>query len=115
MDMCYDGTLVMPSSYAVMDEEEMSYLEGGSAKISFRVNPTTCNRIAALLCAGAGVFAVVSVLLAVKSGGWSLKLGAELITGLLTIASGLFWFASTYSVIEIGLNSKNKAYAKGIC
>lgn len=26
MDMCYDGTLVLPSSYAVMDEEEMSYL-----------------------------------------------------------------------------------------
>lgn len=32
MDMCYDGTLVMPSSYAVMDEDEMSYVEGGSAK-----------------------------------------------------------------------------------
>lgn len=29
MDMCYDGALVMPSSYAVMDEEEMTYVEGG--------------------------------------------------------------------------------------
>lgn len=29
MEMCYDGTLVMPSSYAVMDEEEMTYMEGG--------------------------------------------------------------------------------------
>lgn len=29
MDMCYDGALVMPSSYAVMDEEEMMYVEGG--------------------------------------------------------------------------------------
>ena len=29
MDMCYDGALVLPSSYAVMDEEEMSYVEGG--------------------------------------------------------------------------------------
>lgn len=29
MDMCYDGALVMPSSYAMMDEEEMSYVEGG--------------------------------------------------------------------------------------
>ena len=28
MDMCYDGTLVLPSSYAVMGEQEMSYLEG---------------------------------------------------------------------------------------
>ena len=25
----YDGALVLPSSYAVMDEEEMTYLEGG--------------------------------------------------------------------------------------
>lgn len=25
--MCYDGTLVMPSSYAVMNEEEMTYVE----------------------------------------------------------------------------------------
>ena len=29
MDMCYDGALVLPSSYVVMDEEEMSYVEGG--------------------------------------------------------------------------------------
>jgi len=29
MEMCYDGALVMPSSYAVMSEEEMMYLEGG--------------------------------------------------------------------------------------
>lgn len=28
MDMCYDGALVLPSSYAVMKEEEMTYLEG---------------------------------------------------------------------------------------
>ena len=31
MDMCYDGTLVMPSSYVLMDEEEMMYVEGGIA------------------------------------------------------------------------------------
>lgn len=29
MEMTYDGMLVMPSSYAVMDEEEMTYVEGG--------------------------------------------------------------------------------------
>ncbi|MBQ3558879.1 MAG: hypothetical protein IJA07_05130 [Agathobacter sp.] len=29
MEMTYGGALVMPSSYAVMDEEEMMYLEGG--------------------------------------------------------------------------------------
>ena len=29
MEMNYDGMLVMPSSYAVMDEEEMTYVAGG--------------------------------------------------------------------------------------
>ena len=29
MDMCYDGTLVMPSNCVVMDEEEMTYVDGG--------------------------------------------------------------------------------------
>lgn len=29
MEMCYDGALVMPSSYAVMDAEDMIYVEGG--------------------------------------------------------------------------------------
>lgn len=38
MDMCYDGTLVMPSSYAVMDEEEMTYVEGGFSDYIFRNN-----------------------------------------------------------------------------
>lgn len=30
MEMCYDGALVMPSSYAVMNEEEMTYVDGGN-------------------------------------------------------------------------------------
>ena len=29
MEMCYDGALIMPSSYAVMSEDEMTYMEGG--------------------------------------------------------------------------------------
>lgn len=33
MEMCYDGALVMPSSYAVMDEEEMMYVEGGESVV----------------------------------------------------------------------------------
>lgn len=38
MDMCYDGALVMPSNYAVMNEEEMTYVEGGAvlAKVSYK-------------------------------------------------------------------------------
>lgn len=29
MEMCYDGALVMPNNYAVVSEEEMTYVEGG--------------------------------------------------------------------------------------
>lgn len=36
MEMCYDGALVMPSSYAVMNSEEMTYVDGGvSAKVKW--------------------------------------------------------------------------------
>ena len=33
MELCYDGALVLPSSYAVMDEEEMTYTEGGEVEL----------------------------------------------------------------------------------
>lgn len=29
MEMCYDGALVMPSSFAMMNEDEMTYVYGG--------------------------------------------------------------------------------------
>ena len=28
--MCYDGALVMPSKFVMMDEDEMTYVEGGT-------------------------------------------------------------------------------------
>ena len=31
MEMCYDGALVMPKNYSVVNEEEMTYVEGGFA------------------------------------------------------------------------------------
>ena len=31
MEMCYDGALVMPRNYVLMDEEDMCYTEGGAA------------------------------------------------------------------------------------
>lgn len=33
MEMCYDGALVMPSKFVVIDQEEMSYIDGGDAKM----------------------------------------------------------------------------------
>ena len=30
MEMCYDGALVMPSKFVVVDQNEMEYVEGGA-------------------------------------------------------------------------------------
>lgn len=49
MEMCYDGALVMPSNYAVMDEDEMMYVEGGSAKDW--ATGIACSLIANAICA----------------------------------------------------------------
>lgn len=49
MEMTYDGMLTMPSNYAVMDYEEMTYVEGGvslSVKKSY-LNKNTCMSVAA--------------------------------------------------------------------
>lgn len=48
MEMCYDGALVMPSSYAVMNEEEMTYVEGGGTfSITLKKN-TICWALGAI-------------------------------------------------------------------
>ncbi len=39
MDMSYDGVLVMPSNYAIMNNEEMTYVDGGGTlKIKIKQN-----------------------------------------------------------------------------
>ena len=43
MDMCYDGALVMPGSFAVMCEDEMTYVEGGK---TFIINRAKINKAA---------------------------------------------------------------------
>lgn len=35
MEMCYDGALVMPGSYAIMNKDEMTYVDGG-LNLSYR-------------------------------------------------------------------------------
>ncbi len=38
MEMCSDGALVMPSNYAVMSEDEMTYVEGGSVSLKMKTD-----------------------------------------------------------------------------
>lgn len=83
MEMCYDGALVMPSNYAVMDEEEMTYVEGG-----YYLSQANCNAIAfalgataamnvstiAALFSKAGVTAIVSMFSTIPVVGWLIGL-----------------------------------------
>ena len=57
MGMCYNGALVMPGSYAVMDEEEMTYVDGGGTlkvKASKSTVRTICRAGVALIGAAIG-------------------------------------------------------------
>lgn len=106
MDMCYDGALVMPGSYAVMDEEEMMYVEGG-VKITKNFTASQCNRMAALACISGGIVTficgcatVVSAVASVMSCG-TLTAATAIFAGIMCVAggataaiSGYLWLAS---------------------
>ncbi len=87
MEMCYDGALVMPSNYVVMDEEEMTYVEGGKVRstnwISYPIDiVATCiglNASAIMGCAAVGI-----AKLAVKK--WAQIASHKIITNLLGAA-----------------------------
>ncbi len=57
MEMCYDVALVMPNNYAVVNEEEMTYVDGG-----FYMSSDSCSTIATYVYgAGFGVTAVLTI------------------------------------------------------
>ena len=68
MEMCYDGALVMPSSYVVMDEEEMTYTEGGKSELAY-INKTAIKQMVAGL-----LFVEIHSLVAIGSAGLTVKL-----------------------------------------
>lgn len=61
MEMTYGGALVMPSSYVMMDEEEMMYLEGG---YRFEASVKTVAKVADVIIAVA--FGIGAVTLCVR-------------------------------------------------
>ena len=53
MEMTYNGTLMMPANYAVVNEEEMTYVEGGgTAYVKVGNNSFVIHALAALGGAG---------------------------------------------------------------
>ena len=62
MTMTYDGTMVMPKNYAVVTEDEMTYVDGG---VSFYLNSDRCATIATYAymagAAGAAACAIAAI------------------------------------------------------
>ena len=121
MDMCYEGALVMPSNYAVMDEEEMTYVEGGAKKLVASYTAEQCNRMAAVACiAGGIVTAVAGVAMVVSAVATMLTCGATaaitaICAGIMAVAggttaaiSGYLWLASTYNGMNVFYNTTTK-------
>ena len=79
MEMCYQGTLAMPKSYAVMDQDEMMYVEGGYY-IDWSVESATkwFNGIAAIAGVWLGGTATVSALIRKVGKNKAIKVWTEL-------------------------------------
>ncbi len=114
--MVYDGTLVMPTSYAVMDFEELTYVDGGGTfKVQVGENSFVIGALS-LLGGNATRAAMVAALDAV---GVSIATAIELGTaGAGTLVAGAFivaWggIASTLAgfAVTYGINSlKGKTF-----
>ncbi|MCI5919284.1 MAG: hypothetical protein MRZ75_08195 [Roseburia sp.] len=96
MDMCYEGALVMPSNYAVMDEEEMTYVEGGKV-YKIQLSARQCGDIAA---AGAGAAAAAQFLNFIPEAGMILAVSIAAVAG---TYSAYFWLASNHNGMNLNI------------
>lgn len=115
MEMCYDGTLVMPANYAVVSEDEMTYVDGGmfiipsnsastttttTTKVSVTLSASQCNELAAVLAIGGGggtiATAAISLLAALTGGTGAAIVVAVmgLSSGAISTLSGFLWLGS---------------------
>lgn len=82
--MCYDGALVMPSNYVVMNEEEMTYVEGG-----YYLKQSDCNAIAFAIGATASMsVSTVATLISTK--------GATAIAAAMSTIPVIGWILGAY-------------------
>ena len=107
MTMTYDGTMVMPKNYAVVTEDEMTYVEGGGTLTITITKNTICSAIGILggVATKAGltaIFASASVAVAT-----AIELGTAG-TGTL-IAGLLLYYGSTAAAAIAGAVVKKVA------
>lgn len=112
MEMCYDGALVMPKSYAVMDQDEMCYVEGGGLGQK-KYNKVT-NVAIVIDCAlivlgfGAAVYSArtgMKCLVKVANGNTSRELIKKLTTCIGVSMAATFWTAMDLAMTAFGTSA----------
>lgn len=95
MEMCYNEALVMPSSYVVLNEEEMTYVEGGVKVSSWIVGAAIDVGLAAL-----GVWNVSAI-------GWLMGAGISKLCNGITkkVSSKVIGSILKSKVLQTGLGS----------
>ena len=83
MEMYYEGALVMPSSYSVMDDEEMTYVEGGGT-VKFIASTKTMKIIANATATTLGT--AIGGMFSAASGQWWTVAFAASVSGALCAA-----------------------------
>ena len=122
MEMTYDGMSVMPSSYAVMDEEEMTYVEGGGTltlgikigKNSFIVSMLAAVGSALTVAKATAILtaATASIITAIELGTAG---AATLYAGALLLAVGKIIPTIAGAAVAYGVNSlKGKSFKKSV-
>lgn len=107
MEMCYDGALVMPSNYAIMDEEEMTYVEGGiSCKKLGKIIDGAITIISFICGVGSGIKLVKTLKERAKPGAVLFFASTALKWAGLSLASstimGIYGLLSTFTDYTIG-------------
>ena len=100
--MTYNGTLTMPATFAVVCEEEMTYVEGG---FYYMDNSECCALLAAIgLTVSANAGAIATAITAAGSG------------GLAAIASSIPVLGWVVSIVGAGyLIAQGKEFAESLC
>ncbi len=105
--MSYAGTLTMPSSFAVMEEDEMMYLEGG-----YFVSKTDCiNGIAA---AGMNPSTFINAALTVALVSKAVRWVATKFGGIWGVVAGMLASWAGSQVVALGLGLGRGALNKGV-
>ena len=107
MEMCYNSELVMPKNFIVVNEEEMTYVEGGG-HYTVNISAKMCGDIAA----GYAGAAALSQLFNLIPGGGNI---AAIICGVgFGALSAYFWLGSNHNGMTLHIYTVGKVYVGSV-